>query len=102
MRSAAGKVRFLFEKGPAPLEAGSAARLLPLGEAKFGESTLIIPVPIVVVVTKGNMCLGELRLELDATTEIFVGDVVAGRFEALATLLDLKPIVAARRWTAPL
>jgi exopolyphosphatase/guanosine-5'-triphosphate,3'-diphosphate pyrophosphatase len=37
-----------------------------------------------------------LVLRLDQSVAEFLGDVVAGRFESLATLLDLKPVVALR------
>ena len=38
----------------------------------------------------------KLLLELDPAAAVFVGDVVAGRFENLASLLNLKPVVATR------
>lgn len=37
-----------------------------------------------------------LHLDLDPATQIFAGDVVTGRFQSLATLLNLKPVVALR------
>jgi exopolyphosphatase/guanosine-5'-triphosphate,3'-diphosphate pyrophosphatase len=67
-----------------------------VGTALRLAETLAAGMPEILAGSRLRIADKELRLELDASTEIFVGDVVAGRFEALATLLDLKPIVAAR------
>lgn len=66
-----------------------------VGTALRLAETLAGGMPEILAGAKLRLDDGKLLLLLDPSTEIFVGDVVTARFEALASLLDIPPVVAA-------